>query len=437
MYMKKLLIIPFCAMTLSSLAQKNEESDEKKTIPFNKWSVEVNIGQNKATKPYTAGYYSSDPSKYFNFSDVNHFDVGVRYMFSNKFGLKFDFGSDEVANQSGSGSLPFEVKQYRIALQGIANLGRIMAFETFTNRFNLLGHAGIQVSQLTPQMGVNKDITEDNGGIIVGLTPQLRINKWLALTGDFSVLSNVRQHFNWDGSYSDTDNNLSGMMYNTSLGLTAYLGKKEKHADWYIETDKLKEMKSEDKEARRRLDDIEAMLSDVDKDGVADYLDSENNTPNGVAVDSKGRYIDTNRNGVPDELERTSKDGKDGLSTTIVSKEDAIKSLIEKGFVNIFYDVNQDNPNVGSTNNVYYIIQFLRKYPEAKAKLIGFADVRGNEGKNKDLSQRRAKKLYNIITASGIHADRVSIVGEGVDNTYPADTKIGLDLARRVSIILE
>jgi OOP family OmpA-OmpF porin len=226
-------------------------------------------------------------------------------------------------------------------------------------------------------------------------------------------------------------------MYNTSLGLTAYLGKKEKHADWYLETDKLNEIKSEDKEARKRLDDIEAMLSDVDKDGVADYLDSENNTPNGVAVDSRGKFIDSNRNGVPDELERTANDGKDGINTAVVSKDDAIKSLVEKGFVNVFYDVNQDNPNVGSTNNVYYIIQFLRKYPEAKAKLIGYADVRGNESKNKDLSQRRAQKLYNIITASGISATRISIVGEGVDNTYPTNTKIGLDLARRVSIILE
>ncbi|WP_396147828.1 OmpA family protein [Flavobacterium sp.] len=436
--MKKIFYILLLSQPFTTVfAQTEEDSTTKEKKPFNSWSVEVNVGQNKATKPYATGYYSSNPNKYFNFSDVNHFDVGVRYMFSPKFGLKLDFASDEVANQSGSGSLPFEVKQYRIALQGVANLGRIMAFETFTNRFNLLGHAGIQVSQLTPQMGVNKDVTEDNGGIIVGLTPQLRITKWLVVTGDFSVLSNVRQHFNWDGSYSAEANNLSGMMYNTSLGLTAYLGKKEKHADWYLETDKLNEIKSEDKEARKRLDDIEAMLSDVDKDGVADYLDSENNTPNGVAVDSRGKFIDSNRNGVPDELERTANDGKDGINTAVVSKDDAIKSLVEKGFVNVFYDVNQDNPNVGSTNNVYYIIQFLRKYPEAKAKLIGYADVRGNESKNKDLSQRRAQKLYNIITASGISATRISIVGEGVDNTYPTNTKIGLDLARRVSIILE
>jgi len=173
------------------------------------------------------------------------------------------------------------------------------------------------------------------------------------------------------------------------------------------------------------------------RDGVPDYRDSQNNTPNGLIVDTKGRFIDNNNNGIADELEKTANNGKDGVNTAVVSKDDAVRSLIEKGYVNVFYDVNQDDPNIGSTNNVYYIIQFMRKYPDAKVKLIGFADVRGNESKNKNLSERRAQKLYNIIIASGIDSSRVTTVGNGVDSSYPKDTKIGLELARRVSIIVE
>jgi OOP family OmpA-OmpF porin len=427
--MKKVLIL----LLITANAFSQERNDDKDN-DFNKWSLELNAGQNKAIKPFAPGYYSADPAKYFNFSGVNHFDFGIRYMLSTKFGFKLDVGYDEVANQKGSGSLDFETQQYRFGLQGVANLGRIMQFESFTNRFGLLGHAGIQISQLTPQMGVNKDVTEDNGGVIVGLTPQLRVTKWLVLTGDFSVLSNLRQHFNWDGSYSNADNNLSGMMYNTSLGLTVYLGKKEKHADWYL--GKLEE-KGTDEEAREKIAKIEEMLQDTDRDGVPDYRDTENNTPTGLAVDAKGRYIDANKNGVADELEKTATDGKDGANTAVVSREDAAKILIEKGFVNVFYDVNQDTPNTGSTNNVYYIIQYLQKYPDAKVKLVGYADVRGDEKSNKNLSEQRAQKLFNIIAASGINPTRISIAGEGVDTTYPTDTKIGLDLARRVSIILE
>jgi OOP family OmpA-OmpF porin len=422
----------FVASSVNVFAQEEEEVKEKNL--YNHWSIEANVGQNKAVRPYSAGYFSSDPTNYFNFSDVNHFDLGARYMFSNIFGLKLDFAYDAFADQSGSGSLPFDSKQYRIGIQGVANLARIMKFESFTKRFGLLAHAGIQVSQLTPQMGVNKNATEDNGGIIIGLTPQVRITDKIVVTGDFTAINNVRQHFNWDGSYSAQDNNLSGLMYNISLGLTVYLGKKDKHADWYLSNDQ-QAKNDELKETRQKLAEIEYKLNDTDRDGIVDYLDTQNNTPAGVVVDSKGRFIDTNRNGVPDELERKANDGKEGNNQ--VDQSDALKSLVEKGYVNVFFDVNQDNPNAGSTNNVYHIINFLRSYPDAKAKLVGYADVRGNESKNKDLSLRRSQRLYAIIIASGINATRVTIEGQGVDASYPADSKIGLDLARRVSIILK
>ena len=355
-------------------------------VPFNSWSVEANFGQNKAVKPFADNYYSSDPTKYFNFSDVNHFDVGVRYMFSTKFGLKLDFASDEVKNQKGNLSLDFKTQQYRLGLQGVANLGRIMAFETFTNRFGLLGHAGIQVSQLTSKMGVTKDVSEDNGGVIVGFTPQVRITNWLVATADFSVLSNLRQHLNWDGSYADSDNNLSGTMYNTSIGLTAYLGKNEKHADWYLVDDLIK---SKDDELREKLLNIEKMLEDTDRDGVPDYLDAENNTPTGLAVDTKGRYVVTPQSNGNDQL--VNGDNTANINSPF-SKDNASKSLIEKGYVNVFFDVDNDTPNAGSSSNIYYMVQFLSQNPNAKAKLVGYADPRGDNSENLDLSKRRDRK---------------------------------------------
>lgn len=427
---KTMILIAIFTLGGKVVAQDDKTTDLSEKGLFNRWSVELNAGQNKAVRPYTEGYYSSDPTNYFNFSGVDHYDLGVRYMFTNLFGLKLDGAYDIIENQSGSGSLPFETKQYRLGLQGVANLGRIMRFETFTSRINLLAHAGVQVSRLEPQTGLNKGVSEDNGGVMIGLTPQLRLTDWLVLTGDFTVISNVRQHFNWDGNYSAEDDNLSGLMYNTSLGLTIYLGKKEKHADWYVPS-----VAQKDDNTEKRLDNLEKSIQDTDRDGVIDAFDLDNTTPNGVAVDSRGRAIDVNKNGIPDELEP--RDGKDGVTSNIVSKQDAIKLLIEKGYVNVFYDVNKDQPNSGSTNNVYYIIQFLRSYPDSKVTLKGFADVRGNEASNRDLSQRRSEKLYDIIRASGIDAGRIKISGEGVDSTYPTDTQIGLDLARRVSIFLE
>jgi hypothetical protein len=117
-----------------------------------------------------------------------------------------------------------------------------MGFEGFTNRFGLLGHFGIQVSQFngkTEAIGKirSKKVTEYNGGIIFGLTPQVKLSDRLAVSGDFSFLTNTRQHVNWDGNYSILIGNLTGKINYFKLGLNYYLGKDEKHADWMLKKD--------------------------------------------------------------------------------------------------------------------------------------------------------------------------------------------------------
>lgn len=396
---------------------------------YNKWSIEVNAGQSKGVKPYSVGYYSSNPNQYFNFSGVNHFDFGVRYMFNTKFGFKVDAGMDKLADQSNSGSLAFQTQQVRVGFQGIINLGRMLDFESFTNRFNLLGHAGLQVAQFTVNAGANKNLSEDNGGIMVGLTPQFRLTNWLVLTGDFTAINNVRQHLAWDGNPSSSDNNLSGLMFNTSLGLTLYLGKKEKHADWYSQKDNLTAV---DNEARKRIENIETQMNDTDRDGVVDYLDAENNTPGGVQVDAKGRFIDTNKNGTPDEMEP--RIGKETANTQINKIVSAENQLIENGLINVFFDVNSDVPNADSNNNLYIILHYMQTNPNAKIKLLGYADKRGTEESNKNLSTRRAENVLKFLVANQIQANKIEIEGNGTDTKFSDDSKTNLNLARRVSV---
>jgi OOP family OmpA-OmpF porin len=169
-------------------------------------------------------------------------------------------------------------------------------------------------------------------------------------------------------------------------------------------------------------------------------LDVQNNTPSGVIVDSKGRYIDTNRNGTPDEFEsNTIEDIKVQrlAQATQQSDNNAFKSLLENGLVNVFYDVNQDNPNKGSTNSVYGIISLLKKNPNVNVKLLGYSDKTGNEKENQKLSERRVKKLYNLLVLSGISESRLKIIGQGEDNSIPSNSDVAYELARRVSVILD
>lgn len=424
--MKKQL---FFALLLSAPFQLFSQNDD-----FNKWSIEANVGMNKPVRPYTEGYFSSNPDKYLNISTVNHYDLGARYMFTNIFGAKLNFGYDKIENQSDSGSLPFESEYYSVGLQGYTNLGNLFNFNSFTKRINLLAHAGIQISQFTPKTGRYEGITEDNGGIIFGITPQVKITDKLVFTADFTAVNNIRQHYNWDGiALSNKDNNLTGLIYTTSVGLTYYLGKNKVHADWYYKENMEENKDFSDDDARKRIDELESMLNDDDRDGVANYLDVQNNTPNGLVVDSKGRFIDENKNGVPDELEKSERE----IATAENKNSDAMRSLIEKGYLNIFFDVNQDTPSIGSTENVFQLIQFLKNNPDKKVKLLGYADIRGGEHTNKTLSQRRAEGISKILISSGINKDRITVIAQGIDKSFTTETKANLNLARRVSVVLE
>lgn len=419
---------------LSVFSQDKESDNESST--YDKFSVDFNFGQSKAIRPFSQGYFTSKPNRYLFIGELNSYSLGIRYMFNNKFGLKLMYARDEIKSQNESGSFAFETEQDRLSINGVFNFTRIFDFEAISKRVGLLGHFGIQVSKLYPKSGSNINSSEDNGGFIVGLSPQFKLSQWSSIFFDFSVINNVRQHLNWDGNYAAYDTNLSGIMYSITCGVNFYFGKNKEHADWII-IEKQRPIDSLSKETIHRVNALEEMLNDVDKDGVPDYLDRENNTPNGVIVDSRGRFIDVNRNGIPDELEKKSVDGNDGLFSNLMTKEDAIKVLIEKGYVNVFYDINQDVPNSGSTNNVYYIIKFLKAYPDAVATLVGYADKRGNKEANLDLSYRRALRLYNLIISNGVHKNRLKIDGQGVDIEFSSENSINLDLSRRVSIILE
>ncbi|MFM9825500.1 OmpA family protein [Flavobacterium sp.] len=403
---------------------------------FNTWSVELNVGTNKAIRPFAKGYSASGDNRFFNFTGFNHFDIGVRKMLNTKFGFKFDFGSDIIESQEGkTDSKPYHSTQYKIAFQGVFNISRLLGFETFAKRIGLLLHGGPQAARFygktpiykkfstTEIIGYKKNNPEYNGGYMLGLTPQYRITDRLVATGDFSVMANSRQHYNWDGSYSNDETNLSGVMNTISLGLTYYFGKNQKHADWFVANSNCCD----------QVNEYKNIVIDTDKDGVIDDLDLQKDTPKDVAVDSRGRFIDLNKNNIPDELEPI----VDPADKIKIEKATQSESILDIGFVNVYYDVNKELPNSGSINNVYYVIKYLKTYPSAKVLLSGYADVNGIEAKNINLSINRAENLKKVIISNGIDASRIATEGKGVDKASKVNDDVSLQFGRRVSITLQ
>lgn len=420
--------------------EKAPQKEEKATSEYNKWTVEATVGQGKGVKPYMTGYFSSDPRTFLGKPQANSFSLAARYMFSPKFGIKFGLHYDDLKNISNNESLPFEMQMIGISAQGVVNLNRLLGIEEDLNRFGLLAHLGIRVDQMTsktndpsiaynvPASNHNYGRTEYNGGIIVGITPQYRITKKISAFLDVTVQNNYRQHFNWDGSYSAESNNLNGQMITTSLGLTYSIGKGEIHGDWA----KIRDKKMEEIEAiGKRVGDIEAQMNDVDKDGVPDYLDQENNSVAGVAVDTRGRMIDLNRNGVPDELERyvdkTNKDAKEE------SKGDNIVQMINDGYVCAYYDSGKSNATNTSTEGIDFILSYLRNNPSATINIVGHADEIGKSTYNDALSLKRAENVKNILVKAGVDPSRLNTISQGEDTSVAPDSVEARRLVRKVT----
>lgn len=418
--MKKILLtLSVFALTSSVFAQTDEPatSTETNSSDYNKWSIELNGGVNKYQRPATGGYYTATPSPW-------NADFGVRYMFNNKFGLKLDAGYYSFTGKDES--LDFDTHLYRTDLQLVANVGRVLSFETWTNRLGLLAHGGFGYAQLKSD---NHDFTDKMGNFMIGLTPQLRLSDRVALTGDFTTLLTFSQDRSFDGATATTGRGFQGILFQGSIGLTVYLGGKEKHADW-VALDS--ELKKEIDALENRLSTIETGLTDSDQDGVPDMFDAEPNSMAGVAVDTKGRTIDRNNNGVADELESyfENKYGDKGNSSTAGMD---VKSLINDGYVNVYFDFNKTQPTTESASGINFLVKYLKANPSASADVVGYADEIGNADYNKNLSQQRANNVKQILVDAGISGSRLNVVANGEDASVNKDSKQARQIVRRVT----
>ena len=415
--MKKVILSLVFVLALTTLSAQTKTVKTTET-GFNQWSFELASGFNKPQRPMSAGYYTSTPSPFV-------VDLGARYMFNNKFGLKADFGYNSFTGKTNS--LNFGTKYYRVDLQAVANLGRIMSFETWTHTIGLLGHAGFGLSMLE-----RKDpsyLKDRMGNFMAGVTGQIKLTDRIALTGDFTTILNASQNATFDGASSSSTRGFSGILFNGTVGITVYLGKNVKHADWVLD--------NEDKfiEINNRLSAIETKMLDTDKDGVADYLDEEPNTVAGAMVDTKGRSIDLNNNHVPDEMESylLTNYGSKTDNSPILTNDELIKNLINSGYVCAYFDFNKSQPTSVSTESIDFILTYLRKNPTASVDIVGHADELGSSAYNDKLSDARATNVKNILVKANIDPSRLNVIAAGEDNSVDKKSEVARKLVRKVT----
>lgn len=414
--MKNLILTFAFASAITTLSAQNKIEKSTKT-DFNKFSIELAGGVNKPQRPMSSGYFTSTPSPYVA-------DLGVRYMFNNKFGLKADFGYNSFKGKNNS--IDFDTKYYRADIQAVANLGRIMNFETWTNTIGLLGHAGFGLAQLEDE---NSAIKDRMGNFIAGVTGQIKLSNRIVLTGDFTTILNTNQNQSFDAATAANTRGFSGILFNGTVGLTVYLGKNEKHADWVIDNG------GEIDELKKRITDIETSMLDTDKDGVPDYLDEEPNTISGVMVNTKGKAIDLNNNNVPDELESylLKTYGSTTDKSPVLSNNELIKNLINGGYVCTYFDFNKSTPTNVSTEGIDFILNYLRNNPSASVDIVGHADEIGRSAYNDKLSTSRANSVKNVLLKANINPSRLNVIAAGEDTSVDKDSDAARKLVRKVT----
>ncbi len=271
----------------------------------NRWSIELSPGVSNAVKPYTTGYWSNTIGLY-------HISAGTRFMFNNKYGLKWDVGFDRIRhdktgiwNNTGT-SEPFTSKYTRTSVQFVLDVGRLLQFENFSEKTSLLFHTGGGMSWLWSK--VNPE-TDKMVNFMFGLAPQFKVNERFSITTDVSFVWHIYQQYTWDMYNSVFNRGFDGFYANGTVGLNFYLGKFDSHMDWaytpcfpdmtYLEVEN-KSLDSLNKQ-------LQSNLRDDDGDGIANFMDDEKDTPIGNVVNRRGvslKNIDTDGDGVSDLIDK-------------------------------------------------------------------------------------------------------------------------------------
>ena len=393
---------------------------------YNKWSIDAGAGVSiLSSSGLSEGYNTPFP----NLWTMNG---GIRYMFNNKFGVRVGGGFDQL-NQAGN-SPKFATRIWNVNVQGVANLGRVLAFEEFTKNIGLLGHVGVGYGYMTSKnfRGV------DNLGIITfGLTPQVRLSDrvTLLLSGTFNWYLTQQYTFNGENLTKDVNMtpmrhvNFQGLNFTATAGLQIALGKKQVHADWYNvkreEEDKkvAQNEKTVNNHITRGGSDVAANGQRIENDKNAL---ANNNVNNANDSDDEG---DVNNSNIASNQNTTT-------NNIIVESVDPAKELIEKGYVNAYFGFDSSEPQDGSLWAVGFVANYLKQNPDAKLNIIGYTDQVGNAGYNEKLSKKRADAVKQLLVEMGVDTSRLASEGKGIDKGAKSSSAGARRLVRRVSFEL-
>lgn len=204
------------------------------------------------------------------------------------------------------------------------------------------------------------------------------------------------------------------------------------------------------------------LMSDKDGDGISDFFDKDNETPEGVAVDGSGRPLDVDMDGIPDYKDadpfsapgaKVDAEGReiDSDGDGVPDSRDLEPNTPKGQLVNfqgksikldagayylpqVYFNFNSATVTAANRQRLVRIAELLKANPDWKMTVVGHTDKVGPESYNMRLSERRAKAVVKeLANQFGIDESRLNAVGRGESEELAKDNSIN----RRVEFIIE
>lgn len=504
--MKKITLLSF-ALILSTFgyAQDNDKSDEltKAHISnFRDWAVSIGIGNMYMQGDLASWAYNPEDGSYGDFDFGPTLQLGVTKYTSTTWGFALSADIGTMAGSSWTNvSLPqdrnlprFEMFYFNINPQVVFNLSGLgLRGKTSQRKWAHLMKAGIGVHygqvEFTYVNASNQIVTDNvdgdgdeswNNSTHVNLDYNLKyqLTKSFDLDvlvgGRFFFTDNIEGYGNGFPVYSEFNNKENDLTIYTGIGATYNWGNRDDDAESNdkiaaIYANPMDDMYAELESIR---DDYDKLTGDDDDDGVSNYFDKDNETPEGATVNGDGVASDVDEDGIPDYLDKdpftikgaqVDEDGvaidtdKDGVPDVMDEEADTEEGALVnfKGITiptssfggsgkggaasamlpAFFFNFNSATVTAANYQRMLTLVKVLEANPELNITLRGFADIRGAEAYNQKLGQRRAEEVKKeLVQVYGIDASRISTDSKGENTPY---AKNRYDINRRVDVIVD
>lgn len=140
--------------------------------------------------------------------------------------------------------------------------------------------------------------------------------------------------------------------------------------------------------------------------------------------------------GVGRMMDRQEAEMRDALAASeaaAVRREGDLLAITLQGDVS--FDLNSDVVRPALYNEVDRIAQIMVKYPQTSILVEGYTDSSGPDAYNRQLSERRAASVRNLLVQRRVEAQRIDTVGYGESRPVATNaTPEGRQMNRRVEI---